>query len=54
MLRRFFRENAKVGLEDGFIFGQSGGGFMRMNIACPRSLLIEALTQIEKAVNELI
>ena len=49
-LSTFMIERAKVGLEDGFIFGQSGGGFMRMNIACPRSLLIEALTRIENAV----
>ncbi len=52
-LRIFMREKAKVGMEDGFIFGESGGGFMRMNIACPRSILKEALTQLEHAVNDL-
>ena len=53
VLRSFMRENAKVGLEDGFIFGESGSGFMRMNIACPRYILSEALKRIEKAVNQL-
>lgn len=52
-LSAFINENAKVGLEDGFIFGKSGSGFMRMNIACPRSLLIEALNRIENAIKVL-
>ena len=53
VLRSFMRENAEVGLEDGFIFGESGSGFMRMNIACPRYILSEALKRIENAVNRL-
>jgi cystathionine beta-lyase len=52
-LSNFMKKKAKVGLEDGFIFGKSGSGFMRMNIACPRSILHEALNRIENAVNEL-
>jgi cystathionine beta-lyase len=52
-LSNFMKKNAKVGLEDGFIFGESGSGFMRMNIACPRSILNEALNRIENAVNRL-
>ena len=52
-LSNFMKRNAKVGLEDGFIFGESGSGFMRMNIACPRFILNEALKRIEHAVNEL-
>jgi cysteine-S-conjugate beta-lyase len=51
-LSNFMKKEAKVGLEDGFIFGESGSGFMRMNIACPRSILDEALTRIENAVNK--
>ncbi len=53
-LRSFMRENARVGLEDGFIFGKSGSGFMRMNIACPRFILEEALKRIELAVNKIL
>lgn len=52
-LRKFMREEAKLGLDDGFLFGHGGSGFQRMNIACPRSLLEEALTRLEKAVNNL-
>lgn len=49
-LRSFMREKARVGLDDGFLFGAGGSGFQRMNIACPRGLLEEALGRIERAV----
>jgi cystathionine beta-lyase len=52
-LMSFMREKARVGLNDGYTFGESGSGFQRMNIACPRSILQEALTRIETAVNSL-
>jgi cysteine-S-conjugate beta-lyase len=52
-LRKFMRETARVGLDDGFVFGKGGLGFQRMNIACPRSVLLEALQRIEKAVKSL-
>jgi cystathionine beta-lyase len=42
-----------VGLDDGFLFGAGGSGFQRMNIACPRSILADALHRIETAVNAL-
>jgi len=53
-LRKFIREKAKLGLDDGFIFGEGGSGFERMNIACPRLLLKEALTRLRTAVNSLM
>ena len=52
-LKCFMREKARVGMDDGFLFGESGNGFERMNIACPRSILEEALMRIEEAVNGL-
>ena len=52
-LRDFMRTQAKVGLDDGFLFGAGGSGFQRMNIACPRGILEEALGRIERAVNGL-
>jgi cystathionine beta-lyase len=52
-LNRFMKEQAKVGLDDGPMFGAGGSGFQRMNIACPRSILAEALGRIEKAVKAL-
>ena len=52
-LRNFMRDKAKVGFDDGFLFGSGGSGFQRMNIACPRPILEEALIRIETMVNKL-
>lgn len=37
---------AKVALNDGYMFGESGAGFQRLNFACPRSILQEAIDRI--------
>jgi len=50
-LQKFFNEKAKVGMNAGYTFGPGGENFMRMNIACSRSILQEALRRIEEAVN---
>ena len=52
-LKDFMIKKAKVGLDDGPIFGQGGEGFQRLNIACPRKTLEEGLRRIEKAVSAL-
>jgi cystathionine beta-lyase len=52
-LSEFIKEKAGLELNDGFLFGESGRGFQRMNIACPRSLLEEAVRRIEDAVTGL-
>ncbi len=49
-LRIFMRKKAKVGLDDGYIFGSGGSGFQRINIACPRSTLEEGLSRIAAAL----
>ena len=50
LLVRFFVENAKLGLNDGTTFGNSGEGFMRMNIATQRSKVILAMESLTKAL----
>jgi cysteine-S-conjugate beta-lyase len=52
-LKNFMCAKAGVGLNDGPDFGPGGSGFQRMNIACPRSLLAQALERIERAVQGL-
>jgi cystathionine beta-lyase len=42
-------QDARVYLDDGAIFGKEGSGFQRINIACPRSVLTEALERIGRA-----
>ncbi len=38
---------AKLWLDSGKIFGKTGDGFQRINVACPRSILEEALKRIQ-------
>jgi len=52
-LKAFMIGRARVGLNEGPLFGTGGSGFQRLNIACPRSVLIEALARIAAAVNKL-
>lgn len=42
-----------VMLVDGLIFGKEGNGYLRLNIGCPRSILIEGLNRIKKAIKEM-
>ncbi|MCX8126120.1 MAG: pyridoxal phosphate-dependent aminotransferase [Dehalococcoidia bacterium] len=51
--KNFMPAEARVGLEAGTIFGVKETGFWRMNFACPRGLLQQALERIEKAVRNL-
>lgn len=39
--------NAKLWLDSGKIFGKCGEGFQRINVACPRNILKEALDRIK-------
>jgi cysteine-S-conjugate beta-lyase len=48
-LRRFFVEEAGVGMSPGTLFGDTGTGFMRMNIGAPRHVIRTALEKIRKA-----
>lgn len=38
---------AKLWLDGGAMFGEEGSGFQRINAACPRKLLVEAMEQIK-------
>ena len=52
-LHDFMIQKAKLGLNDGCAFGRSLNGYMRLNAACPRSVLEQAMRQLEAAVNSL-
>ena len=52
-LKEFMLKKAKLWLDEGTMFGSGGSMFMRINIACPRSILKMALERLEKAVKEL-
>jgi cystathionine beta-lyase len=52
-LKRLMLTEARVYLDEGFLFGPEGEGFERINIACPRSILVEALERIGNAIARL-
>lgn len=52
-LKKFIFEKAKLALNDGATFGEEGKGFMRMNIACPKATLVEALNRLKNAIDSL-
>ena len=45
-----FVNRARLALNDGAMFCREGSGFMRLNVGCPRSLLAEALDQLQEAL----
>lgn len=49
-LEELIVKKAGLWLDSGAIFGAAGKGFQRVNAACPRSVLREALERIQKAI----
>ncbi|MBO5591276.1 MAG: pyridoxal phosphate-dependent aminotransferase [Acidaminococcaceae bacterium] len=50
-LDEFIIKKAGLWLDSGAIFGAAGKGFQRINVACPRSVLQEALERIQRAIS---
>jgi cystathionine beta-lyase len=48
--RKFMLDEAKIWLDDGPMFGAEGSGYERINIACPRSVLEQAMHQLKRAM----
>jgi len=51
-LEALMQSEAKLALDEGYIFGEGGEGFERINVACPRAILEEALNRIEKVLRK--
>ncbi len=49
-LKNFLISEAKIGLNDGPVFGIGGEGFQRINIACPLSVIEDALIRLQCAI----
>ena len=49
-LKRFFIDQARVGMNPGAVFGTGGSGFMRLNLGAPRAVVMEALARIGQAL----
>ncbi|EDP66877.1 putative aminotransferase [alpha proteobacterium BAL199] len=52
-LESLMLDKAKIYFDEGYIFGDEGIGFERINIACPRSILDEALSRMRDAIRSL-
>lgn len=52
-LMDFFVNQAHLALNEGRMFGQGGEGFMRLNVAVPRAVLVKALEQLRHALEQL-
>jgi cystathionine beta-lyase len=50
---QFFLREGKVALNDGLECGKGGEGFVRLNFACPRKVLVEALDRMVHALGRL-
>lgn len=50
--RQLIVQDAKLWLDTGTLFGQGGEGFERINIACPRTTIKQAMQRLEHAVHK--
>ena len=48
-LEKFMKEKASLYLNEGYLFGEEGNGFERLNIACPKNVLESALDRLKVA-----
>lgn len=47
-LHEFFVQKCAVGMNPGVLFGQGGSGYMRLNLASPRTLIMDALARVRQ------
>lgn len=52
-LMYFFKRKAGLYMNDGSMFGEEGRGFVRLNVGCPRSVLVKAMEQLRAAVESI-
>ncbi|BDD08997.1 aminotransferase [Fulvitalea axinellae] len=43
-------KDARLGLNDGRMFGAGGKGYQRVNVACPRAVVVQAMDRLYKAL----
>lgn len=52
-LEKLMAEKGKIAMDGGTWFGEAGAGLMRINFACPRSLLEEGMDRIKNAIDSI-
>jgi len=53
-LNEFLLRRTRLWLDDGRKFGTQGDGFMRINLACPRQLVVDAVERLSATLPELL
>lgn len=51
-LQAFFVQQCRLGMNPGHVFGQGGSGFMRLNLASPRAVVLAALARVAIALDK--
>lgn len=49
-LEEFLHAKAEIFFDEGYLFGEEGNGFERMNIACPTKAMMEGLERMTRAI----
>jgi len=49
----FFLKKARVAFNDGVTFGKGGEGYVRLNFACTREVLTQALERMKAALEKI-
>lgn len=52
-LHKSLKYEGKVWLDEGYLFGEAGEGFERINIACPRKTLEDGLLRIKNCIGKM-
>ena len=52
-IERHLLEKEKLWINAGTMYGEAGEGFIRINIACPRQILIDGLGRLKRVLKEL-
>lgn len=50
-LTEYLKEKNGLYLSSGSTYGKGGQGFLRMNVACPKSILIDALNRLKEGID---
>jgi len=53
-LHKFVAEKAGLGLNKGSIFGPGGEYHLRINVACPHAVIVQAMQQLQGAINNIV
>ena len=49
-LEKLMQEKAMLFLDEGYLFGEEGNGYQRMNIACPTKVMMDALIRLKETL----